>query len=140
MQTPPTDHPTAQLLHELPDGSAHVDWLLGQDSAGVEPLITYRLGGRIDDLEPGATIDAEHIGDHRPAYLTYEGPISGDRGTVRRLARGRIVARRRVSVSPAVDELEIVWGSASGEQKGARRQRIRLEQRDGPLWTVRILE
>jgi hypothetical protein len=26
--------------------------------------------------------------DHRPAYLTYEGPISGNRGTVRRVDAG----------------------------------------------------
>jgi len=33
-------------------------------------------------------IPARRIDDHRLAYLTYEGPISGDRGTVRRIDAG----------------------------------------------------
>ena len=36
-------------------------------------------------------ITAKRIADHRLAYLTYEGPISGDRGRVRRLDAGTVV-------------------------------------------------
>jgi len=32
----------------------------------------------------GTWIDADLLPDHRAAYLDYEGPISGDRGTVSR--------------------------------------------------------
>lgn len=39
-------------------------------------------------LAPENTVSAERIGDHRLAYLDYEGPVSGDRGSVRRLDRG----------------------------------------------------
>src|ERR1043166_2404 len=37
---------------------------------------------------PGETIEAVAIGDHRKAYLDYEGPVSGNRGSVRRWDAG----------------------------------------------------
>jgi len=37
---------------------------------------------------PGIWHQARPLADHRLAYLEYEGPISGDRGTVRRIDRG----------------------------------------------------
>jgi len=43
---------------------------------------------------PGETVAAERLADHRRAYLTYEGPVSGDRGTVRRVASGAYTLRR----------------------------------------------
>lgn len=33
-------------------------------------------------------VDAERLADHRLEYLEYEGPVSGDRGTVRRVDAG----------------------------------------------------
>jgi hypothetical protein len=39
-------------------------------------------------IEPGIDRPARALPDHRPAYLTYEGPISGGRGEVRRLDSG----------------------------------------------------
>ncbi|WP_152049890.1 DNA polymerase ligase N-terminal domain-containing protein [Tautonia marina] len=38
--------------------------------------------------EPETEIDATSLPDHRVRYLDYEGPISHDRGTVRRVDRG----------------------------------------------------
>lgn len=40
------------------------------------------------------TVEAEQLADHRPAYLDYEGPVSGERGTVRKLDAGSYVCRR----------------------------------------------
>jgi hypothetical protein len=42
----------------------------------------------------GRDLPARALGDHRPSYLEYEGEISGNRGTVRRLDSGtfRILA------------------------------------------------
>jgi hypothetical protein len=34
------------------------------------------------------TCEVERLADHRLAYLDYEGPVSGDRGIVRRLDTG----------------------------------------------------
>jgi len=53
------------------------------ESAGV--LRTWRLVRAPAAREP---IAAEAIGDHRVAYLDYEGPLSGGRGTVVAWDRG----------------------------------------------------
>ena len=78
-----------QLLHTLADGTRHVDWMIAQDPRGERPLVTFRLEGRLDELGGGQCLRAERIADHRPRYLRYEGPISGDRGSVRRLTNPR---------------------------------------------------
>lgn len=39
-------------------------------------------------LTPGVDLPARELAAHRLVYLDYEGPISGDRGSVRRLDRG----------------------------------------------------
>ncbi len=86
---------TVQLLHELPDGTSHVDWMIARDRAGRESLISFRLPRRIDELKPGQRMAAERIADHRPVYLDYEGPVSEGRGSVRRLAWGTVVSEHR---------------------------------------------
>lgn len=97
---------TVQLLHELPDGTNHVDWMIACDQAGRESLISFRLPTRIDELKPGQRMAAERIADHRPAYLDYEGPVSGERGSVRRLAWGTVVSEHRQGSSW---DFEIRW-------------------------------
>lgn len=112
---------TVQLLHELPDGTSHVDWMIARDQAGREPLISFRLPRRIDELKPGQRMAAERIADHRPAYLDYEGAVSDKRGTVRRVAWGTVVSEHRQGSSW---DLEIRW-----EDRGdgmSIRQRLRL--------------
>jgi len=70
------------LLHETADGS---HWDLMLESGDV--LLTWRL-----ECDPTThaqwPIPARRIADHRRAYLEYEGPISGNRGRVRRIAEG----------------------------------------------------
>jgi hypothetical protein len=39
-------------------------------------------------IESGKDLTARLLPDHRLAYLDYEGPVSGDRGEVRRVAQG----------------------------------------------------
>lgn len=67
------------LEHDHPE--LHWDFML--ESGGV--LRTWRLD-RIPD-EAGE-IAAASLPDHRIAYLDYEGPVSGNRGTVARIDRG----------------------------------------------------
>ena len=50
-----------------------------------ESLRTWRLHG---EPPAGRTIAAEPLPDHRLAYLDYEGPVSGNRGTVTRWDAG----------------------------------------------------
>jgi hypothetical protein len=74
------------LRHDLPDGTGHFDWLL--ECPGREGLITFRVAERID--QPGCRgFGATRAPDHRREYLTYEGPISGGRGVVSRVASGK---------------------------------------------------
>jgi hypothetical protein len=66
------------LRHDTPPGSArplHWDFML---EAG-HVLRTWALAA---EPAPGQPVAAEALADHRPHYLDYEGPISGNRGTV----------------------------------------------------------
>jgi len=68
------------LRHDAPRG-LHFDLML--ERGGV--LATWALP------EPpgvGLEMDAQSLPDHRVAYLDYEGPISGGRGSVTRWDRG----------------------------------------------------
>ena len=64
-----------------PPAGVHFDFML--EMGGV--LKTWSLP---QPPLPGVEIDAEALPDHRLAYLDYEGPISGDRGSVTRWDRG----------------------------------------------------
>jgi hypothetical protein len=68
------------LEHDHPQ--LHWDFMLEED--GV--LLTWRLPAP-PPFSRGV-MRAERIGDHRLAYLDYEGPVSGDRGAVKRWDRG----------------------------------------------------
>jgi hypothetical protein len=70
----------AILLHDSPRG-LHYDLLL---EAG-EVLRTWALP---QIPAPGEVLECEALSDHRMIYLDYEGPISGDRGSVTRWDRG----------------------------------------------------
>lgn len=77
----------AVLLHQLPEGSResdHFDLLLEHEGT----LLTWRLA--IEPLLENARSLATKLPDHRLVYLTYEGPISGNRGTVTRVAEGEL--------------------------------------------------
>lgn len=78
----------ALLEHTTPAG---VHWDLLIETAPGSPLVTWRL--RSDPCRSQVPIPAERIADHRNAYLTYEGPISGDRGSVRRIDTGRAMLK-----------------------------------------------
>jgi len=52
----------------------------------ASPLKTWRL---LEEPAIQTIIRAELIDDHRRKYLDYEGPVSGDRGTVTRFDDGR---------------------------------------------------
>ena len=82
----------------------------------------------------GARLTAHRIDDHRPEYLVYEGPLSGDRGSVRRLARGMVVSWDR---GEDVWRMEIDWPDPAG---GLRRQSLRLsrEALGGDAWAIEI--
>ena len=68
------------LYHQLPAGhqrGSHWDLMLETGQV----LRTWALAA---PPQPNAEIAATALPDHRLAYLDYEGPVSGDRGTVTR--------------------------------------------------------
>lgn len=69
------------LLHDHP--ASHYDWML--EAEGV--LATWRVCAPPAAVSAGG-LPAERLADHRLAYLDYEGPVSGGRGTVRRVEAG----------------------------------------------------
>jgi hypothetical protein len=56
---------------------------------------------------PGRIVRAEPLGDHRTAYLDYEGPVSDDRGRVIRWDAGTFAI-----VAESADELRLVLTGA----------------------------
>ncbi len=81
-----------------------VHWDLMLERGDV--LATWSVGSPI---VPGRDLAAARLADHRLAYLDYEGPVSGDRGVVRRVAAGRYRVRQwdgdTVSVTLVGDQL-----------------------------------
>jgi hypothetical protein len=78
------------LRHETPAGyprPSHWDFMI--EVAGA--LRTWALEEKPTE---GREIPAEQLADHRIAYLELEGQISGGRGTVSRIDRGRYAVVR----------------------------------------------
>lgn len=73
------------ILHHRLDSGEHWDLMLEQG----EVLLTWQLLREPVDRE-SLPIPARRIGDHRKAYLDYEGPLTGNRGTVRRIDSGTV--------------------------------------------------
>jgi len=71
-------------LHSTSEGD-HYDFMV--ETAGV--LATWRLGRLPVGLSDDESIAAKALGDHRLEYLTYQGPVSGGRGSVRIVDAGR---------------------------------------------------
>jgi hypothetical protein len=75
------------LLHHILSDSDHWDLML---DCGLK-LATWQISVNpigADRPASTATLPARRIGDHRRAYLDYEGPVSGSRGEVRRVDQG----------------------------------------------------
>ena len=104
------------LTHDHP--YLHWDLMLEAGPA----LRTWRLASL---PAPGETAAATALGDHRRAYLDYEGPISGGRGTVTRWDGGTY---EWIEARP--ERLEV-------RLDGARlRGRLVLERIDGEKWNA----
>lgn len=71
------------LHHRLSDGE-HWDLMIERGDV----LVTWQLATDPTKSPLGEPIPATHIQDHRKAYLEYEGPVSRNRGEVRRVEAG----------------------------------------------------
>ncbi len=72
------------ILEHTCSGAVHYDFML---EAG-DVLATWQFERNPAGLEVGCELICKKIQDHRLAYLTYEGEISGGRGLVKRVAQG----------------------------------------------------
>lgn len=91
-----------------------------------ETLRTWRLA---QPPLPGELIRAEPLGNHRRAYLDYEGPLSGNRGSVRRCDAGEFTW-----LADSADEVQICLD-------GQRcRGRACICRTPGGEWTLQLSE
>ncbi|MGD0384107.1 MAG: DNA polymerase ligase N-terminal domain-containing protein [Thermoguttaceae bacterium] len=99
------------LRHET-TGGEHFDFMLDMGGA----LKTWSLS---QPPLKGVEMDAKALPDHRLAYLDYEGPISGDRGSVTRWDRGTYEVERQ-SESDLIVQLkgEKLIGKVTLAQRG----------------------
>lgn len=91
------------LRHTLPEGGDHLDWLIEDPDDPSGRLLAFRLAPTVP-WPPTTGFDAERLKPHRRDFLTYEGPLSGNRGEVRRIAGGECRALR------AADGLSVCLG------------------------------
>jgi hypothetical protein len=116
------------LHHRLPGPTdSHFDWLLERaagDDEEERALAAFRVD-RFDTLFAPGVFQAARIQDHRRRYLTYEGRISDGRGTVERVASGRIL---EFDERPNLIDVRINWGDAVMVYRG------RLGPQEG-TWT-----
>ncbi|MEN6506227.1 MAG: DNA polymerase ligase N-terminal domain-containing protein [Planctomycetaceae bacterium] len=73
------------ILEHSGHGAVHWDFMLESGAA----LATWQVGCDPCGLAVGEEAAARRLADHRLAYLTYEGAVSGGRGSVRRVASGQ---------------------------------------------------
>lgn len=115
------------LRHEGHAGPAAADhWDLMLEDGGA--LATWQLWRWPVDGS-GAGDAADEIFRHRAAYLEYEGPVSGDRGTVRRVDEGRYVR-----LSGQKDRWEVRF------EGGMLRGRFVLARVSGERWQLQRVE
>jgi hypothetical protein len=128
---PPLIVPTALLRHTRDADDVHFDWLIAQDEAACEPLITLQVPRAVHEMTANETVVARRIPDHRTAYLTYEGPVSGDRGQVSRVARGEAT----LDAPPAsASTIAVNWSTTTARYAVVR------SGHDSADWRVTCLE
>jgi hypothetical protein len=105
------------LRHENPH-DVHFDFML--EAGGV--LKTWAL---TQPPEAGVEMPCEALADHRAAYLDYEGPISGGRGSVTRWDRGTYSVRRQSDAE---------WVVELAGERLAGKVTLRRESDDAKRW------
>lgn len=81
------------ILHHLTVAGSHYDWLWLDPQSG-DHLAGYRVPYPPSQWQPHQSFLAEPLPPHRLAYLTYQGHISGERGSVVQVARGTLAGNR----------------------------------------------
>ncbi len=124
-----TDLPTVVLHHQLAD-AGHYDWLLGDpaDPDQTGPLVTFRCAEPPMHWPADAESNLTALPSHRRRYLQYQGPLSRQRGSVRRVAEGKATAELWTEHHRI---LRLDWPG--------RGMRVELRHRSGDAWIARVL-
>ena len=77
------------VLHHTGVGEPHFDLMFEQ----ARSLATWRSPCPLREIAD-QPVPVTHIGDHRLAYLDYEGALSGGRGRVERIERGTFMGKQ----------------------------------------------
>ena len=77
--------------------------------SGLQTWATETLPSLDEEFE----VDAVPLADHRPAYLEYEGEISGGRGEVRRITDGNFTSQEQSATRWSV---QLTWLTTKGER------------------------
>ena len=110
------------LRHDKPAGT-HWDFMLEFGPV----LRAWALQGEPMASDAGTVIEAAALPDHRPAYLDYEGPVSGGRGRVEHFDGGSFqiveMSSERLTVDLAGQKLVgratlVLLPAISGERSG----------------------
>lgn len=90
---PAMTHLAAVLLRHDTRHGAHYDWLFAPPAALGDPqapLWSARVGHPSWCWPVTRHWSVHQLDDHRCAYLAYQGPVSGDRGSVKRIDAGHV--------------------------------------------------
>ena len=113
------------LCHRFPLRScraSHWDWMFEHGS------VLHTWSARRWPAADG--VESIRLSDHRIDYLEYEGRVSGDRGSVRRVLRGRY---RLVVALPAYRLMSILGPDVTGR---VALQRLSPEDREPDRWRL----
>src|SRR5690349_14846713 len=102
---PPTYERASHWDFMLESGDVLRTWVLEQLPRAWEPVRAQTAGAypNCPSLAADNTVAAIQLADHRLEYLTIEGPLSGERGRVIRVAAGTYSDELEAS-----DELQVV--------------------------------
>jgi hypothetical protein len=112
------------IQHHSGYGPEHFDMMFEQAGS----LATWQFSQSPLHLDRKLQLAARRIQDHRPAYLTYEGPVSGNRGRVSIIEQG---SYHLISAEETRWEVEL-----EGQGLIGRFELIRLEAEPG-AWLFR---
>jgi hypothetical protein len=130
-QTPPPYLQTSLLWHTTPAGS-HYDWLLQTpclQGLETDTLTTFRLHLPPSLWSPKHPIPLTPLTPHRKIYLTFQGPVSSQRGFVLRANHGIFTP---LSWSDSQITLQITW------QQFPLCARCTLTRRSTDAWSLSI--
>ena len=113
------------LRHETPaDYPRGLHWDLMLESSG-----TLRTWALEEEPLPGARLSAEALADHRPAYLEFEGEISGKRGAVSRWDAGTYTIQSQTATRWEIQ----LWGQHLRGDAVLQR-----DEQDTKRWTLTL--